>query len=300
MNKTAKGWLIAASVLTVLGIIVCAVAFAAAGFDFKKFGTIKFEEKTYEIKEEFENIDLKIDTADLTFEKSDDDTCKIVSYDRETTEHTVTVKNGTLTLETKDERSIFEHLGITFESAKITVYLPDDKYVSLKIDTDTGDIEITDKFSFGDVEINGSTSDVDLSCAVSDSLKIKISTGDVKIDGVNTDEIDIKTSTGCQTIAAVTCKNLTARASTGDVTLRNVKAEGSFDIEAHTGDVTFDKCDAAKICVKTSTGDVTGTLLSGKDFDTDTSTGEVDVPSSSSGGTCRIRTSTGDIEISIP
>ena len=55
---------------------------------------------------------------------------------------------------------------------------------------------------------------------------------------------------------------------------------------------------AIKYAVQT-TGDVTGTLLTEKTFSTDTSTGDVSVPNPSSGGKCEIKTSTGDITISI-
>ena len=51
--------------------------------------------------------------------------------------------------------------------------------------------------------------------------------------------------------------------------------------------------------VNTSTGDVNGTLLSEKIFITDTSTGRVSVPKTTSGGKCEITTSTGDINIGI-
>ena len=51
--------------------------------------------------------------------------------------------------------------------------------------------------------------------------------------------------------------------------------------------------------IKTSTGDVEGTLLSEKIFSIHTSTGKVKVPNTNNGGTCEIKTSTGDIEIQI-
>ena len=66
-----------------------------------------------------------------------------------------------------------------------------------------------------------------------------------------------------------------------------------------TGDVTFRASDAKSIKVETSTGDVTGSLLTGKAFTTKTSTGDINVPSNSGTDTCDIRTSTGDIEITI-
>ena len=66
-----------------------------------------------------------------------------------------------------------------------------------------------------------------------------------------------------------------------------------------TGDVELNACDAGGLSLKTTTGDVTGTLLSEKVFITDTSTGDVSVPKTTSGGKCEISTTTGDIRIDI-
>lgn len=76
-------------------------------------------------------------------------------------------------------------------------------------------------------------------------------------------------------------------------------ASGAFSIERSTGDVEFDGSDADEITVKTSTGDVRGTLKSEKVFLTDTSTGWINVPKTTSGGRCEITTSTGNIDIAI-
>ncbi len=93
--------------------------------------------------------------------------------------------------------------------------------------------------------------------------------------------------------------DFTAESDTGTIFLKNVVAEGRFSIENGTGNVKFEKSDAAQISVKTSTGDVTGTLLSEKVFITETSTGNVRVPKTITGGKCAITTSTGNIEINI-
>lgn len=87
---------------------------------------------------------------------------------------------------------------------------------------------------------------------------------------------------------------LTIAADMGDLTLPE-----RFSIERDTGDVRFESCDAGQITVKTSTGDVTGTLRTEKVFLTKRSTGAVDVPESGTGSKCEITTSTGDISIQI-
>ena len=81
--------------------------------------------------------------------------------------------------------------------------------------------------------------------------------------------------------------------------MKNVVATGTISIKSDTGDVRFEGSDAIEISVKTDTGDVTGTLLSEKVFITETSTGSINVPKTTSGGKCEITTSTGDINIRI-
>jgi DUF4097 and DUF4098 domain-containing protein YvlB len=112
-------------------------------------------------------------------------------------------------------------------------------------------------------------------------------------------DINIKVSTGEAVLAGVTCQNLTSNGDTGDIDLISVIASGSFSIVRSTGDVTFDRCDAAEILVTTSTGDVEGTLLSDKVFFVETDTGRREYPQSTTGGKCEITTDTGDIKISI-
>ena len=83
------------------------------------------------------------------------------------------------------------------------------------------------------------------------------------------------------------------------ISLKNVIATEKISIESDVGDIKFEGSDAAEIYFKTSTGDVAGTLLSEKIFITDTSTGRISVPKTTTGGKCEIKTSTGDIEIAI-
>ena len=86
---------------------------------------------------------------------------------------------------------------------------------------------------------------------------------------------------------------------TGDVNMTNLIATRKITIERSTGDISFDRCDASELEVKTSTGDVIGTLLTEKVFITRSSSGKIDVPETITGGKCKVTTSTGDIKIKI-
>jgi len=106
-------------------------------------------------------------------------------------------------------------------------------------------------------------------------------------------------TTGKTQADSVRCKTLVSDGDTGDIILKNVIAQDMFALERSTGDVLFEACDAQDIFVETDTGDVSGTLLSGKIFEVETDTGRVDVPKTDRGGRCEISTDTGDIRIKV-
>lgn len=279
MKNSTKIWLIIATFLVALGCIMFSVLMTVSDWDFTKLNTVKYETNTYQVNEDFNSITMLTDTADILFVRSDDKVCKVVCYEMSNLKHATTVQDGTLTINVIDDRKWYDHIGITFGTPKITVYLPETKYDSLIIKEDTGDIEVPEDFKFRSIDISTSTGDIKVSNVTCEGdLKINVSTGKVNLT-------DIK------------CKNFISNGSTGDVSLKNMIATEKFFIERSTGDVKFDDCDATEIWIETDTGDVTGKLLSEKIFITQTSTGDVNVPKTTNGGKCEITTSTGDIII---
>lgn len=300
MSKAMKKWLITAASLTVLGFVVSAGAMAALGFDFSKISTIKYETNTYEVSEEFDKISIDVDITDIVFARSDDESCKVVCFEAEKVKHSVRCTNGTLTIEMTDDRKWYDYIGISFASPKMTIYLPQSEYISLLADTDTSNIDIPESFAFKQLEIKTDTGDVDCMANVSDIIKIESDTGDIDVSSVESGcDIDIKTDTGSIKLTDIFCTDFTAESDTGDISLVNVAAVNRICVETDTGDVKLKNSDAEELLIETDTGDVTGTLLSEKIFTAKSSTGDVSVPKSKTGGICEIITDTGDIKIEI-
>lgn len=319
MRKTTKIWIVIAASLVFVGLIMFAAVMSEYKWDFSKLSTGKYETNTYEISEEFSNLSMNTDTADIIFALSDDGKCRVECYEEEKAKHSVAVQENTLVIKMIDERTWYDYIGINFGSPKITVYLPKAEYASLFIKESTGDIEIPKNFKFEGVDISSSTGDVNFFASASKLIKIKTSTGNVCVENTSAETLDLSASTGRITVSNVICggdaninvstgrtnlnniecKNLTSSGDTGDISLNHVIAAEKFSIKRSTGDVRFDGSDAAEILVETDTGDVTGTFLSEKIFFVETDTGSVDVPESITGGRCEITTDTGDIELDI-
>ena len=278
-----------------------------------------YETNIHKINEEFDNISIKTDTADIAFAPSNDGMCRVACYEKAKISHSVEVQDGTLTVNVVNNKNWYDYIGVNIDSPKITVYLPEAEYSSLIIEESTGDIEISKDFGFKNIDISLSTGDVKCYATASETIKIAASTGDIYVESISASSLDITVSTGKVTVSNVTCdaditigvstgntylsdivcKNLISTGSTGDISLKNVISTEKISIERSTGDVMLDRSDATELFITTTTGKVEGNLLTDKVFISKTDTGRIDVPGSITGGKCEITTGTGDIRISI-
>lgn len=320
MTRKTKIWLIAASALMLVGCILFGGAMTMLKWDFKKLSTVTYETNRYEINEAYENISIAVDTAEIKLVPSEDGKTVVECVEETKRKHSVKAENGTLEIKCTDTRKWYEHIGINFQTTKITVYLPAGEYAALSVKATTGNAEIAKDFKFDSIDISATTGRIRNAASAAGDIRIKTTTGGIRMEGVTAETVDLSVSTGKITVSDVTCKkdlrlkvntgdttltdiaceNLFSKGTTGDLILKNVIASEKFSIWRDTGDVTFEGCDAREIFVKTDTGKITGTLLSEKDFSACRSdTGSVRVPATGSGGKCELITDTGNIKIEI-
>ena len=307
-------------------------------FNFSSFLTPKHEMKTHDVSEDFNTIKINTLDADISIFPSDDDSCKVICYENNKRSHTVSVSDGTLTVDCIDGRKWYDYIGINSGNTLLSIYLPKQEYASLYIKSQTGDVGIPAELSFVDIDVSVTTGDVKCYASVANAISIKASTGDIELENLSAKDISLRVSTGeievdsvsCEESFNVTvrtgrteledvrCKMLTTEGTTGKLFLSDVIASESISIKRDTGDVTLEACDAENLIIKTDTGDVTltacdaenliiktdtgdvnGTLLSDKIFFAKTNTGKTDVPKTTKGGTCEVTTATGDIKFGI-
>lgn len=319
MKHRTTVWLIVAASLVLVGCLIFGGVMSVLKWDFSKLSTAKYENNDYEIIENYKNISIITDTADIALVPSENLTTSVSCYEQTNKKHSVTVKDDTLVIEVVDTRKWYEYIGIHFGAPKITINLPQGEYGLLSVKSNTGDVEISKDFTFESIDISESTGNVTNYASALEVIKIKTSTGSIRVDHISAGALDlsvstgeiivsnaategdvtVNVSTGKTKMTDVECKNLISSGNTGDISLEHVIAAETFSIERSTGDVKFGGSDAAEIFVKTDTGDVTGNFLTEKVFMTQTDTGDIHVPKTTTGGRCEIVTDTGDIKITI-
>lgn len=259
MSGKTKIWLCAAGFLVIIGLILFTVAMSLYNWDFNKLSTVKHEINTHEITEDFNELLINTTTSDIELVPSEDSSCKVICYETDNINHSVLVIDNKLTINANIQKNQFFNLNIGDMSIKITIYLPIKEEMTLNINTTTGDL------SFENLMIK--------------KINIKATTGDIYMKNISCDQLDLKLSTG-------------------KTTLSNVMVSGDFKYDATTGDLTFDSFDANNIYVEITTGDVSGTILTAKIFNIQTTTGKQEYPESYTGGICKISTTTGDVKLS--
>ena len=298
MKKSFKILLITAIALLALGTAFVFAGFAVTGFDVNLLSIDPIVTNSSEISEDFDSISVNASVADVNILTSDDEKCRIEFKERKKFYFSAEVRNGTLLIGEVNTRKWYEYIGISFGKTSVTVYLPNDQYTSLSAKLSTGDITVKKSLTFENVSVLTDTGEISLNCDVTGNLSIDTNTGTVNISDNHPNSIKIESDTGNITLGNVECDNLKVETDTGIIRLSDVICSDKLDVTSHTGDVTLKACDASVIRIKTTTGNINGTLLSDKSFITKTSTGKVNVPQTS-GDKCEAETKTGNISFTV-
>lgn len=298
-HKTKKRLTLAAS-LAIAGLFIAAAGMIALDWDFARLNTGSYETNAHTIADAFRNIEIIADTADILFVPSEEEECQVICYEASNARHSVSIKDDTLLIQVMNQKKWHDYIGIHFASPHITIRLPKAEYGNLSIRTATGNVILPKDYYWGDVTITASTGDIQAEQIAAVSMDLSVSTGKISISQAQCQgNLSLTVSTGEIYLTDILCSTLSSSGSTGAISLKQAVAKEMISITRSTGDVTLGDCDAAEIFIQCDTGHVLGILLSEKIIFAETSTGKVDVPQCTTGGTCKIITSTGDIRISI-
>ncbi len=340
MSKAKQWTVRIALICIVLGCAIFLIAFAGTGFDLSQLNTMKFKTNTYDVNESFSHIRVEGAECDIRIVPSPTDMCRVVCTEGDKIFHTVTVRDDTLTVTRTDQRRWYEHIGIYWGAMAITLELPARAYGKLELQSASGAITVPDGFTFSQAEIKTASGEIDYAAATDRGLTLKTVSGDLTAGGVTAEYLDARSTSGDVSIHSVetqgdlsvqtvsgeielenanaqdasvsstsgsialtrvrTAAQMNIHAVSGDVKLTDTVAAGPMDVETVSGDITLEHSDAQILWIKSTSGDVSGSLLTDKWFLTHTTSGDVRLPNSSSqAGTCEITTTSGDIHVQI-
>ena len=276
------------------------------------------ETSSYDIEEDYNNIDINAITANITFMHSNTSQSKVFYNGIVGQKHSVEVVNGTLTISQEKSEEWYDQI-LNYASSYIVIHLNKIQYDSLEIVSESSSVEIQTGFIFNNVDIQNNTGDIKWKSDVVDTLSIQTQTGDLKLEDasfnmikVNNDTGDVKItscSASSHTLVKIENGNLTltnarlnllhAKINTGYAMLSGVYASDQIMLIIETGNIFVYSSDTKKAEFTTTTGDIFASFLSNKTIEANASSGQINIPSNSAvaNGTCTAITQTGNITI---
>lgn len=300
MKKSRKISVITAAALTAAGIVISFAAMLAADFDFGKFSTDSLEERVYENLGEFHNIEIESNEFDLHILPSADGKCRVVSWESEKSENSVSVENDTLRIKSINNRKWYEHINITIgETRTVTVYLPEGSYGTLTAKTSSGNVRLSPGIVFESASLVSTSGNIIAENAKADILHLQSTSGNVKADGADAPSLTAESTSGDVRLININTVNVSASSISGNVLLENFTAKSKAQLETTSGDIRLKSFDADTYDLKTVSGNIKGTVKSPKNFDATSVSGSVNVPSAEDASRCTAKTSSGDIKITV-
>lgn len=314
MKTSKKVAIIVSVVVIIIGLFLCGGAAIAMDFKFSNIGDRDYVTNTYIVEDMFMRVTVEAKEYNVRLHVSEDGQCKVEYTEDEKVSCSVKVDDDTLAIQVIDTREWYEY--ISWSEIKLDIYLPQEKYASLFIRSRSGNISVPEGLTFAESDVYSASGEIGFFAVVENDLCVRTESGDISVSGINPQnltvqavsgdvaihavnleaDLSVKTVSGSIGVSGMACQNVEAVSTSGDIEFSDLIAEEEIRTSSVSGDVELWQCDAGSLDIKTTSGDVSGSLLTQKIFVTDTTSGDVDVPRSTSGGICQVNTTSGNIE----
>ena len=230
------------------------------------------------------------------------DEWRVECEESETLYHTVEVVDGVLTIkQVGDEQKWYEYISIFngFQGPGVIVYLPVGVYNSLNIQTVSGSIKVEEGFTFEGANLESTSSSIYCASHIAGDLHVKNTSGSITVIGGVDGNLIVAGVSGGIEIKNATPTTVDIKNTSGGIDLINVVCSGACKIENGSSSIKLENCDAASFYLKTVSGGIRASILSGKTFDCSSTSGGVNVPENREGGTFYARTTSGGIRVTV-
>lgn len=282
-------------------------------------GQPRLRDRSVTVSEPFEGVSIDTALADIEIAPSEDGSVRIELREAKKLAFTCEVSEGLLKIVQRDMRKGVSRLALIVHDPQATLYLPAGEYASLTVNANKGCVTVKSGLSFLRAEIKTVSASVDCE-AEAEIIEISSEFGDVSLKGMTAGRINAVMGEGAFTAEGVSsaerlsaisfsgrvelkdalCGDIDISAEESEIIFDNVTASGYLLAYSAEGSIEFKSSDAASIKAATVSGDITGTLRTGKIYAAPEDPSRVSVPASAEGGgLCELESETGRINIEI-
>ncbi len=228
--RMKKLWILLAIAALLVGLSLIAGVFFAIGFDFTKLATEAYARAEYALEEDFTEIEINTTFFDVRIFPVDAEEAPVayLPYSGNVT-HSITVRDGKLSVSTVDGRAWYEKLffdGVDDKNTTIELRLPHAQYEKLAVRSRSGDVLVDGKNDEGDALLFG-------------SVRVEANSGDIEFRAgtQGAGGVAFFADTGDIVVSGTQGSGLTAHTDTGDITVLGCAPTTAISLKSNTGEI---------------------------------------------------------------
>lgn len=280
MKKTRNIILIISVMLVIIGMIICGVSFAMAGFNAEHFSDAFIgKEVNLEMAEYnavYGKISINVIDREVELKRSTDDKIHITYKKSEKSRMEFTESGNTLAVTEYNEKKWFDYIFNFDFGRNIVIELPEKINADIKINDKNGKMTANDLNVNGNFDIETGNGELSfINTKFSGSLTARTSNGKITLENLSVGgdgdfttsngkyslekvkiggKLKLDTSNGKIKLNSVSAKEAQLKTSNGYVELEDVETEADVSVKSSNGGVLLNSVKAEEIDVKTSNG----------------------------------------------
>lgn len=225
-------------VLIVVGLVLLISALFQTKFDFTRFAEEEYEMKTQTILEPFDRI--LAETADLNviLTPAPDGVCVVEYPEGEKLRVTVKTENGALVV--SQERLLrfpFNIMPTNAAAKSVQIRLSERAYSALSVKTGSGDISVSDAFTFQSAETRATSGNVSFAASAAQT-RLEATSGNISVCGGSIGAAEAEATSGKIFFENVRAASIDIKSTSANICLENTRAS-SIRSESTSGNAAF-------------------------------------------------------------
>ena len=285
-------------ILIVVGLVLLISALFQTKFDFTRFAEEEYEMKTQTILEPFDRI--LAETADLNviLTLAPDGVCVVEYPEGEKLRVTVKTENGALVV--SQERLLrfpFNIMPTNTAAKSVQIRLSERAYSALSVKTGSGDISVSDAFSFQSAETRATSGNVSFAASAAQT-RLEATSGNISVCGGSIGRTAAETSSGDIRFENVRASSIRAECSSGRAYVLSSACEGDLEISASSGNIQMESAEiGGALTLESTSGEIELQRVQSKTLDFSSTSGSVRARDTFAGDSLYGKTTSGSVSL---
>lgn len=221
--------IIAGAVILGIGIAVLIVALAVNGWKFDwSFRNENFEMKSYEAQEDNSQLNLDFQAGQIEILFYEGEKIKIDFPENNRYTCTVTESDGALTA-VSHKLYFFDCIGWGVNFPKTTVYIPQDRVISLNLELNAGSVTIADGI-FRNLTVRLNAGEIKFGSVTADLLNAEVNAGTLNFENIDCPKTEFKLNAGSANVTRLNSSDINVKVNAGGIKLYITGAEQDYTV----------------------------------------------------------------------